>query len=162
MFGRLRAALEASFVSARAPSRPPAPTHAHIVRLLISNVSLTCSLSIGRPSTFFPTTEPSSRPVQCATGSDVSASTRSTSRPLTREEHDGVRACLQAIDKVMAKPQSVMMRLELAAALLAHACSAAFDSAEAMGQPEEGQERYDTFERLTVLRARELYSQERA
>lgn len=62
----------------------------------------------------------------------------------------------------MAKPQSVMMRLELAAALLAHACSAAFDSTEAMCQPEEGQERYDTFERLTVLRARELYSQERA
>ena len=62
----------------------------------------------------------------------------------------------------MAKPQSVMMRLELATTLLAHACSAAFNGAEPIGYHVEGQERYDTFERLTVLRARELYSQERA
>jgi hypothetical protein len=54
------------------------------------------------------------------------------------------------------------MRLELATTLLAHACSAAFNGAEPIGYHGEGQERYDTFERLTVLRARELYSQERA
>ncbi len=41
-----------------------------------------------------------------------------------------MRACLQAIDKVMAKPQSVMMRLELAAALLAHARYVMFQLAE--------------------------------
>ncbi|MGI9404514.1 MAG: hypothetical protein ACR2OF_08425 [Hyphomicrobium sp.] len=41
-----------------------------------------------------------------------------------------MRACLQAIDKVMAKPQSVMMRLELAAALLAHARYVTFQLAE--------------------------------
>ncbi len=41
-----------------------------------------------------------------------------------------MRACLQAIDKVMAKPQSVMMGLELAAALLAHARYVMFQLAE--------------------------------
>lgn len=83
-------------------------------------------------------------------------------RPLTREEHDDVLACLNAIDKVLSKPQSVMMRVELAAALLAHACSAAFESAAATGHPKDGQQRYDLFEDLAVARARELYAQKRA
>jgi hypothetical protein len=81
---------------------------------------------------------------------------------LSREQFDDVRACLSNIDKVLAKPQTVSMRVELAAALLAHACSAAYESAGAQGHPEEGQMRYDVFERLAMLRARELFKQKRA
>ncbi len=81
---------------------------------------------------------------------------------LSREEFNDVRACLSGIDEVLAKPQTLSMRLELAAALLAHACSAAFQSAKAQGHPNDGQKRYDIFERLTVLRARELFKQKRA
>jgi hypothetical protein len=81
---------------------------------------------------------------------------------LSRAEFNDVRACLGGIDEVFGKPQTLSMRLELAAALLAHLCSAAFKSAKAQGHPHDAEKRYDIFERLAVLRARELFKQNRA
>jgi hypothetical protein len=72
---------------------------------------------------------------------------------LSGEQFDDVRACLTSIDEILSKSQTVSMRVELAAALLAHACSSAFESAAAQGHPEEGKMRYDVLERLAVLSA---------
>jgi hypothetical protein len=74
--------------------------------------------------------------------------------PLSRAQFGDVCACLTSIDHILSKPQTVAMRTELAAALLAHACAAGYESAAAQGKPEEAQMRYDAFERLAVLRAR--------
>jgi hypothetical protein len=81
---------------------------------------------------------------------------------LSRREFNDVRACLGGIDEVLSRPQRLAMRLELAAALLAHLGSAAFKSACAQGHPEDAEKRYDIFEHLAVLRARELFKQKRA
>ena len=67
-----------------------------------------------------------------------------------------------SVDEVLSKPQSVMMRVELAAALLAHACAQGYTGAKATGYEGDPQDIYDTFERIAVLRSRELYSQDRA
>lgn len=41
--------------------------------------------------------------------------------------------------------------------LLASACGAAFDSAAAQGYPEDAEKRYEFFQQLALLRARELF-----
>jgi hypothetical protein len=63
---------------------------------------------------------------------------------------------------VLAEPQTVAMRAELASALMAHACSAGYDSAVGTGHPGEADQRYAAFERLITMRARELFTQKRA
>ena len=58
-------------------------------------------------------------------------------------------------------PMTVVARVELAAAFLATACGAAYDSAAATGFPDQGSLRYDLAEALAVKRAREIYGQGR-
>jgi hypothetical protein len=83
-------------------------------------------------------------------------------RPLSRQEHEQVLECIRAIAPVQARGMSVSARMELAAALLADACSSAYQSAEAQGVAAEGPARYAAFEDLTLRRAREIYAQGRA
>ncbi|KAB2919904.1 MAG: hypothetical protein F9K29_03305 [Hyphomicrobiaceae bacterium] len=83
-------------------------------------------------------------------------------RPLEPQEYDLLLECLRAVDKILSAGATTILRMELAAALLASACSSAYESAEDMGVPEEAQERYDLFEELTVRRSRELRAQGRA
>lgn len=82
--------------------------------------------------------------------------------PITREDHDQVMECLRAFAPIQARGMTVAARMELAAALLAGTCSAAYHSAAAQGASEEGPARFATFEDLVLRRARELYAQGRA
>lgn len=66
--------------------------------------------------------------------------------------------CLVSIDGLIARPTSLRMKLELAAALLMRACAAAYESAAAQGRPDDAEMRYESFEQLTVARARELFN----
>lgn len=84
------------------------------------------------------------------------------SRPPTPDEYALVLQCLRAVDEILADDVTLIVRLELAAVMMATACSSAYDSASAMGEPEEAQNRYDFFEHLAVRRSRELYEQRRA
>jgi hypothetical protein len=78
--------------------------------------------------------------------------------PLGAEEKSLVIACIKVVDRVLIQqPVTVRMRSELASAILAMACSSAFDSAAAQGNPEEAEVRYETFQELVILRARELF-----
>lgn len=81
--------------------------------------------------------------------------------PLSRQDHEQVLACIHAIAPVQARGMTVSARMELAAALLADACSSAYQSAEAQGVAERGPARYAAFEDLTLRRAREIYAQGR-
>jgi hypothetical protein len=54
------------------------------------------------------------------------------------------------------------MRVELAAALLAHANKAAYESAAGTGHHSQAQKLYDLFERVAVRPSRELNRQGRA
>lgn len=76
----------------------------------------------------------------------------------SEEEQQLVLDCVHAIDIVVVVPTSVRMKVELAAALLVHACSAAYDSAGAQGRPEQAQSNWEAFEALALLRARELFA----
>ena len=53
----------------------------------------------------------------------------------------------------------VIARIELAAAFLANACSAAYDGAVATSSAENGPTLYSVAEQLVVRRAREIYGQ---
>jgi hypothetical protein len=76
---------------------------------------------------------------------------------LSGKERRLVADSLYAIDDVLCGPVSVRTRLEVASMLLASACGAAFDSAAAQGHPEDAEKRYEFFEQLALLRARELF-----
>ena len=54
---------------------------------------------------------------------------------------------------------TVIARIELAAAFLASACSAAYEGAVATGSAENGPTLYAVAEELVVRRAREIYGQ---
>jgi hypothetical protein len=82
-------------------------------------------------------------------------------RPITKKDHRQVLECLRSIGEVQKRSMSVMARSELAAALLASACSTAYGSAEAQGVAEKGPERYGLTEDFILRRARELYAQGR-
>jgi len=84
--------------------------------------------------------------------------------PISREDHERVMECLNAFAPVQGREpgMSVFARMELAAALLADACSSAYRSAAAQGAPDEGPARYAAFEDLVLRRAREIYAQGRA
>jgi hypothetical protein len=82
--------------------------------------------------------------------------------PLSREDHEQVLECIRAIAPAQARGMTVFARMELAAALLADACSSAYESAEAQGVTAQGPARYALFEDLALRRARELYAQGRA
>ncbi len=67
-------------------------------------------------------------------------------------------ACINAVDSILIKqPVTVWMRSELASAILAKACSAAYDSAAAQGYPAQAEARYEIFQKLVTLRAREFF-----
>ena len=80
------------------------------------------------------------------------------------DKHDlkKVRQILAAVAPVEGgAPMTVVARVELAAAFLATACGAAYDSAAATGFPDQATLRYDLAEALVVKRAREIYGQGR-
>jgi len=66
--------------------------------------------------------------------------------------------CLEAIDSTISRPTSLRLKLELAAAILAWACAAAYESAAAHGKPDDAEDRYEAFEELAAARARELFN----
>jgi len=82
--------------------------------------------------------------------------------PLSRQEYDQVVACLRAMDPVQSPGMTVAARMELAAALLADACSSGYQAVEALGRANEGPAQYAEVEDLVLRRARELYAQGRA
>jgi hypothetical protein len=82
--------------------------------------------------------------------------------PLSREEYEQVVACLRAMDPLQSPGMTVGARMELAAALLADACSSAYQAVEALGRANEGPAQYTEAEDLVLRRARELYAQGRA
>lgn len=57
---------------------------------------------------------------------------------------------------------TVGVRMELAAALLAAACSSAYQAVEALERASEGPRQYTEAEDLVLRRARKLYAQGRA
>jgi hypothetical protein len=78
------------------------------------------------------------------------------------DKKDWAKVCeiLQAITPIEERePVKVVTRIELAAAFLASACGAAFDSAAATGAPDQGPALYAMTEQLVVQRAREIYGQ---
>ena len=73
-----------------------------------------------------------------------------------------VREILAAMAPIEGRePTKVIVRIELAAAFLATACSAAYDSAGPIGSPDSGPDLYAVTEALVVKRAREIYGQGR-
>ena len=76
---------------------------------------------------------------------------------LSGKERQLVADSLYAIDNVLNGPVTVRTRLEIASMLLASACGAAYDSAAEQGHPEDAENRYEVFEQLAVMRARELF-----
>jgi hypothetical protein len=79
--------------------------------------------------------------------------------PFNSDDYEQVKECLSAIAEIESRGMRLGARLELAAALVASVCSGAYDSAEEMGAPGEGPQRFAAFERLVMLRAREIYAQ---
>ena len=82
--------------------------------------------------------------------------------PLSRKDYEQVVACLRAMDPVQRPGMTVAARMELAAALLADACSSGYQAVEALGRANEGPTQYAEVEDLVLRRARELYAQGRA
>ena len=120
------------------------------------------------PDTQKPIIVPLKRPTASASRGDLPDPTQYhtdipelIASPLTRAEHEDVMKALERIDEILEKPQSVGMRVELAAAVLAHATKAAYASAAATGHPSQAQKLYDLFEQVAVRRSRELYRQGR-
>jgi hypothetical protein len=83
-------------------------------------------------------------------------------RPLTKHDHTQVLECIHLIGKVERTGMTVLARMELASALMASACTSAYESAAAQGQPADGPERFSHSEDFIVRRAREIYAQGRA
>jgi hypothetical protein len=77
--------------------------------------------------------------------------------PLSGNDRQLVADTLFAVDNVLSGPVTVRTRLEIASMLLASACGAAYDSAAAQGHPKDAEERYEVFEQLAAMRARELF-----
>jgi hypothetical protein len=67
--------------------------------------------------------------------------------------------CMDAIAPIQARGTKVALQMEFAAAMLAWACSRAYESATAQGDAADGPERYASAEDLIVRRARELNGQ---
>jgi hypothetical protein len=79
-----------------------------------------------------------------------------------QQDLEKVREVLAALVPIEGRePLKVIVRIELAAAFLATACSAAYDSAEPTGSPGKGPTLYAVTEDTVVKRAREIYGQGR-
>ena len=79
-----------------------------------------------------------------------------------QQDLEKVREILAAMAPIEGRePLKVIVRIELAAAFLATACSAAYDSAEPTGAPGKGPTLYAATEDMVVKRAREIYGQGR-
>jgi hypothetical protein len=74
--------------------------------------------------------------------------------PFTKQDLAQVHECLRAIEPIEARGMKVVTRIELAAALLSHACAYAFES----GEFGYGPELFALTEDLVLRRARELYA----
>lgn len=79
--------------------------------------------------------------------------------PFGQEEFDQVKELIAAIAPIEARGITLVARIEFAAAVLAAACSHAFDTSEDIGPPIDGPERYALTEELILRRAREIYAQ---
>lgn len=82
--------------------------------------------------------------------------------PFGQEDFDKVKELIAAIAPIEARGMTLVGRIEFAAAVLASACSHAFDSAENIDETGEGPERYAVTEELVIRRAREIYAQDGA
>jgi hypothetical protein len=79
-----------------------------------------------------------------------------------QQDLEKVREILAAMAPIEGRESlKVIVRIELAAAFLATACSAAYDSAEPTGSPGKGPTLYAVTEDMVVKRAREIYGQGR-
>jgi hypothetical protein len=79
-----------------------------------------------------------------------------------QQDLEKVREILAAMEPIEGRePLKVIVRIELAAAFLATACSTAYDSAEPTGAPGKGPTLYAATEDMVVKRAREIYGQGR-
>jgi hypothetical protein len=82
--------------------------------------------------------------------------------PLSADDQCFIFSCLGALDENLEKqPTTLRVKTELAAAVLVMGASSAFDSASILSDPEEAEERYQTFVQLVALRARELFERNR-
>jgi hypothetical protein len=80
--------------------------------------------------------------------------------PFTRQDLAKVHACLHAIAPIEAQGMTLITRIELAAALLASACSHGYTSGDETGEGASGPVVFALAEQLVVRRARELYVEE--
>ena len=79
--------------------------------------------------------------------------------PFTQQDFDQVQECLRAIEPIEARGMKVVTRIELAASLLAHACSHGYTSGEETGEGGDGPNLFALTEQLVIRRAREIYGQ---
>jgi hypothetical protein len=79
--------------------------------------------------------------------------------PFTRADLGKVHECLRAIEPTEARGMTLVTRIELAAALLASACSHGYSSGEEVEQGGAGPAVFDFTEKMVVKRAREIYAQ---
>jgi hypothetical protein len=82
--------------------------------------------------------------------------------PFTRQDLRQVHECLNAIAPIEARGMKVITRIELAAALLASACSHGYRSGEEVDEGGAGPDMFAWTESMVVRRAREIYAQDGA
>ncbi len=79
-----------------------------------------------------------------------------------KEDLQGIREILAAVAPIEGRePLKVIVRIELAAAFLTTACTAAYDSAAATGSADERPPLYAATEAIVIRRAREIHGQGR-
>jgi hypothetical protein len=79
--------------------------------------------------------------------------------PFTQANLDQIRQCFTAMAPIERRGMTLIMRIEIAAALLVTACEHAYDAAEELGEPETAADRFAHAEQLVLRRAREIYAQ---
>lgn len=79
--------------------------------------------------------------------------------PFTQANLDQIRECFAAMAPIERRGMTLIMRTEIAAALMVTACEHAYQSAEELGEPETAADRFAHAERLILQRAREIYAQ---
>src|SRR5262245_18605004 len=82
--------------------------------------------------------------------------------PFTRQDLAKVHACLHAIAPIEARGMTLITRIELAAVLLASACSHGYTSGDETGEGSSGPAVFALAEQLVMRRAREIYAQDSA
>jgi hypothetical protein len=80
--------------------------------------------------------------------------------PFTRKDLAHVDECLRAIAPIEERGMPLITRIELAAALLASACSHGYNSGHEIGEGSYAPKMFALVEQLVVRRAREIYAQD--